>query len=156
MFCEFGNHMDENNCPICKCVDPCEGKCGPEEICSINRDNCKGDICDPEVTCSRRSIQRKKHSDSFKLFPYFSFLKALMPIVKCPLIGCRMFCEFGYQKNENNCPICKCVDPCEGKCGAGEFCTVQAMDCQEPPCAPMITCEAGPEPRKLLRMQKKT
>ncbi len=31
----------------------------------------------------------------------------------CPMAMCRMFCQFGFKKNVNNCDFCKCHDPCE-------------------------------------------
>lgn len=52
MRCEFGFQRDKNNCTICKCLDPCEGKCGSEKVCIVNRVNCQQGVCTPEITCS--------------------------------------------------------------------------------------------------------
>lgn len=39
--------------------------------------------------------------------------------VKCPSIkGCNKKCEFGYQKDENNCNVCECEE-CNKKCSRG-------------------------------------
>lgn len=34
-------------------------------------------------------------------------------VSRCPDIMCAMFCQHGFQTDENGCNICRCVDPCE-------------------------------------------
>ena len=40
---------------------------------------------------------------------------AIQQEVKCKPPRCRMLCPFGWQKDENGCDICRCLQPCQVK-----------------------------------------
>ncbi|CAK9303630.1 unnamed protein product [Gordionus sp. m RMFG-2023] len=78
IYCPFGNVLDVNGCPTCKCKSP---KCPP--VCLIY---CPfGNVLDVNgcPTCKCK------------------------PNPNCPPV-CKIYCEFGNVLDANDCPICKC------------------------------------------------
>ncbi|KAI0209676.1 Papilin [Lamellibrachia satsuma] len=55
----------------------------------------------------------------------------------CSPVMCDLYCKYGFQLGEDGCPICKCIQPCEGvKCKPGEKCVVRRRPCLKKPCPP--------------------
>jgi len=99
---------DSDNCQICDCFDPCENvQCSSGEICETQQVQCITTPCDPVGTC-----------------------------VAKPTCGpvCAIGCMNGdvLKLDENECPLCTCVHPCENlQCDFDEVCE---LDGQQPTC----------------------
>ncbi|XP_065644972.1 antistasin-like isoform X2 [Hydra vulgaris] len=80
IFCKYGNVLDVNGCPTCRCNDP--PICGP--VCDIycpygnvlDANGCPTCLCNSQPICG--------------------------PV-------CMIFCENGYVLDESGCPTCQCI-----------------------------------------------
>ncbi|KAI0222387.1 Papilin [Lamellibrachia satsuma] len=62
---------------------------------------------------------------------------------RCEPVRCRMFCPFGWAKDESGCEICKCVNPCKDvRCSDGEHCLPERRQCDKSPCPVVGKCFA--------------
>eukprot|EP01097_Dermamoeba_algensis_P001600 TRINITY_DN159_c0_g1_i7.p1 TRINITY_DN159_c0_g1~~TRINITY_DN159_c0_g1_i7.p1 ORF type:complete len:556 (+),score=136.46 TRINITY_DN159_c0_g1_i7:38-1705(+) len=116
MFCPFGNELDANGCPICKCKEapatarmssplvvtqtttPQAPECGP--VCMM--------FCPfgNELDANGCPICKCKQAPR----PTTPQAPALPTTPEAPECGpvCMMFCPFGNELDANGCPICKC------------------------------------------------
>ncbi|CAG2256573.1 unnamed protein product [Mytilus edulis] len=84
MYCEYGNHVDQDGCAICKCKQPpycsnvmCAMYC--EHGFQVGADGCE--IC---------KCNQPPH---------------------CQPVMCNMFCDHGFKFGADGCEICKCNKP---------------------------------------------
>ncbi|XP_063438104.1 cysteine-rich motor neuron 1 protein-like isoform X1 [Mytilus trossulus] len=150
IFCPFGNIMDENNCPTCKCKTGCAGNVNPLTSVSCGsgqqrcpaRYQCKtpsgggGGVCCPYecplVKCSEPC-------------PYGFVIdvngcQTCRCKLKCGPV-CAIYCPFGNVPDEKGCPTCACKTGCAGnvkplssvKCGTGGQKCPAAYQCNSPP-----------------------
>ena len=70
------------------------------------------------------------------------------PLVKltepkpCAGLLCRMLCPYGFELDEEGCPLCQCRDPCRGiKCPGSLTCQLDEVACLKEPCPPIPTCK---------------
>ena len=121
IFCEFGNVLDEQGCPTCKCINPCDNHdCKEGTMCQPEAKECLAEPC-PQYTCVAREEP------------------------ECGPV-CDIYCEFGNVADEKGCPTCQCINPCdEHDCKEGTQCQPEAKKCLTEPC-PQYTCVAEEEP----------
>lgn len=55
-------------------------------------------------------------------------------VVECEPVSCALFCEHGFQLDENNCPVCACKD-----CEVAADCQ-DVMTCTDPMCTAAGSC----------------
>ncbi|ELU13939.1 hypothetical protein CAPTEDRAFT_197268, partial [Capitella teleta] len=119
MYCEYGNELDGNGCPICSCKpNPCEvTECAPGTKCDVVPSDCFGPLCAATAECKA---------------------------IQCDEFLCAMYCEYGNELDGNGCPICSCKpNPCEvTECAPGTKCDVVPSDCFGPLCAATAECKA--------------
>ncbi|CAC5397517.1 unnamed protein product [Mytilus coruscus] len=147
--CPFGNVLDENNCPTCRCKTGCKGNVNPLESISCGAGQQR---CPARYQCNTPSA-----GGSGVCCPYEC------PLVKCsepcpygcvvdvngcqtceckPRCGpvCAISCPFGNVLDENNCPTCRCKTGCKGNvnplesisCGAGQQRCPARYQCNTP------------------------
>ncbi|CAK9294383.1 unnamed protein product [Gordionus sp. m RMFG-2023] len=109
IYCQFGNVLDVNSCPICQC-NP-NPNCPP--VCHIY---CQfGNVIDangcPICKCDRRPSNLASLPDTLQGGRSGLFSNAFTAVdktaQKCPAV-CEMLCLFGNVLDANGCPICKC------------------------------------------------
>ncbi|CAH1797666.1 unnamed protein product [Owenia fusiformis] len=87
MYCEYGYKKDKDGCDICKCkMDRCDGyTCADDKMCTVENDKAE---CKPKIQVMSRG--------------------------KCDPVLCKMYCEFGFESDENGCETCMCkMNPCK-------------------------------------------
>ncbi|XP_065644974.1 antistasin-like isoform X1 [Hydra vulgaris] len=97
IFCPYGNVLDKNGCPTCRCKT--QPTCGP--VCMIYCVN--GNVLDGRrcPTCSCNKIPKcvsKQYSIEDINF------KQKCPSIACPLIKC----AYGHVLDQNGCKTCSC------------------------------------------------
>ncbi|ELU09176.1 hypothetical protein CAPTEDRAFT_202790 [Capitella teleta] len=121
MWCEFGNELDGNGCPMCSCKpNPCKvAECAPGTECVVVPSDCFGPFCAATAECKP---------------------------IQCDEFLCMMWCEFGNELDGNGCPMCSCKpNPCDATdCVPGTECVVVPRDCFEPFCAASAECRPTP------------
>ncbi|CAG0879216.1 unnamed protein product [Darwinula stevensoni] len=60
----------------------------------------------------------------------------------CAGFMCRMLCPYGFELDEEGCPLCRCRDPCLGiVCPGAQQCQLEEVPCLQEPCPPLPTCK---------------
>ncbi|KAI0222388.1 Papilin [Lamellibrachia satsuma] len=116
--CEHGMKKDVRGCDICECSDnPCASKpCDDNMRCEVMSGNCSGPGCQTVARCVPHNA------------------------TECPPV-CARFCEYGFDKAPDGCPICHCHDPCKTvNCGQGFTCKVKRCSRGNPECQPIGIC----------------
>jgi hypothetical protein len=118
LYCENGFETDENGCEICKCKqDPCwgawldqNGNCRTPADGVYPAHCCEGQFCGgiAGIPCP---VGQKCVLDG-------NYPDAGGKCVKCPEVMCMLYCENGFETDENGCDICKCKEP-ERKVASG-------------------------------------
>jgi len=93
----------ETICPMPMCSEPCEfGYANDERGCMTCKCNTKppADIAvDGGWMEEEGAYDEGEDSESSEVS---------VEEVDCPRMMCRMFCEYGFMKDENGCQVCKC------------------------------------------------
>lgn len=56
---------------------------------------------------------------------------------------CRMYCPYGFELDNEGCPLCECRNPCKGvRCPAGQECSIEETLCADVLCPPLPTCKS--------------
>ncbi|CAD5122915.1 DgyrCDS11314 [Dimorphilus gyrociliatus] len=140
LFCEDGFEQ-LNGCPICKCrkSESClDKRCGPGETCIEDDIQCVTAPCYKNPRCVK-SETCSKNSDC----PKNQVCDEETKTCGCAKYMCEMFCENGFEQL-NGCPICKCREPTscrDKKCGTGEVCIEDDIECVTAPCYKNPRCE---------------
>lgn len=116
--CQYGLAYDENECPVCRCLQPCQNvTCGENEACTVQEVHCIRAPCPPLGLCTPKQPS-------------------------CPSMdGCMLDCNIGFAYDENECSICECLQPCKNvTCAFNEECQIQAVQCIRAPCPPIGVC----------------
>ncbi|KAF5294978.1 hypothetical protein FQR65_LT10621 [Abscondita terminalis] len=128
--CLYGNKLNERGCKTCECINPCEfHKCLSDEYCVADPVPCRFDIvCGVRYKC----------------------------VKICPAFECKLYCKYGYELDSNNCPICKCKNPCQNvTCPKFHYCAVREIFCAKEPCPePKPYCKSYCDDRALLLKDK--
>jgi hypothetical protein len=99
--CEYGLKKNSANCDVCECYEPCQN-----------------------VTCEFGSKCFPTASDVTATNPY-SVIGICLPSPKCSDVMCMMMCDYGFMKDDNDCDVCRCYEPCQNvTCDAGSSCKV--------------------------------
>ncbi|XP_033109473.1 fibrillin-1-like isoform X4 [Anneissia japonica] len=128
MFCEFGNVLDTNGCPICECIQGpvtkelthCQKRKAGGGLLLLGSFNPKCDDngeyiaaqCHPSTgfcfcVDDKGEIIPGTQQDQRGVKPNCSEIVTAEPPTCPPL--CAMFCEFGNVLDANGCPICECI-----------------------------------------------
>lgn len=60
----------------------------------------------------------------------------------CPTRFCAEQCPYGFNSDNEGCPICDCRSPCEFlNCPAGNVCRMIPVKCTTPECRPVAKCK---------------
>ncbi|XP_076080973.1 uncharacterized protein LOC143051872 isoform X1 [Mytilus galloprovincialis] len=150
IFCPFGNVLDENNCPICKCKTGCAGNVNPLTSVSCGsgqqrcpaRYQCKTPSAGGSGVCCPYECPLVKCSEPC---PYGFVIdvngcQTCRCKPRCPPV-CLVHCPFGNVYDENNCATCNCKTGCAGnvkplssvKCGTGGQKCPAGYQCNSPP-----------------------
>ncbi|CAC5397521.1 unnamed protein product [Mytilus coruscus] len=147
IFCPFGNVLDKNNCPICKCKTGCRDNARPlpSVSCGSGKPSCPAKyqcktapggigVCCPFV-CPPTNCQPCP-------FGYAIDANGCQTCTCKPRCGpvCAIFCPFGNVMDENNCPTCRCKTGCKGNvnplgsisCGSGQQRCPARYQCNTP------------------------
>ncbi|XP_043463312.1 cysteine-rich motor neuron 1 protein [Leptopilina heterotoma] len=127
--CSNGYISDNNNCPLCQCVDaktPAdsanrEGKICPQlPHCGLNcelvedEDGCRVCGCTTDIPTTSAEDRERKESEEDKIV--------------CSELKCDLHCENGLLMDENDCTLCQCkpshpgcpaMSDCKKKCSFG-------------------------------------
>jgi hypothetical protein len=128
--CQFGVDIDSMGCPGCSCFDPCKDvKCEDGEVCQA-----------VPVVCVRAPC-----------LPAYTGVCVASPA--CNPVLCDLYCEFGFNLDENGCEICSCFEPCKDvTCVDGQVCQAAPVVCIQAPCLPAYSgvCVDPPCPKPLI------
>ncbi|PIC34118.1 hypothetical protein B9Z55_013866 [Caenorhabditis nigoni] len=59
----------------------------------------------------------------------------------CPTRVCAVNCPYGFKSDNEGCPICDCISPCEYmNCPAGNVCRMMPVKCSSKECRPVAKC----------------
>lgn len=59
----------------------------------------------------------------------------------CLGLTCRLGCDYGFESDEEGCPICSCRNPCaDAKCPEGQLCQMEPVNCGEEWCPAIPKC----------------
>ncbi|XP_065323831.1 antistasin-like [Gordionus sp. m RMFG-2023] len=113
IYCEFGNVLDVNSCPICQC-NP-NPNCPP--VCRIY---CQfGNVMDangcPTCKCNPRPRNLASLSDTFQDGRSGLDSNAFTAVdttvrSRCSPVKCLIYCEYGNVVDANGCSTCSCKD----------------------------------------------
>jgi hypothetical protein len=130
--CPNGNYiLDDKQCPTCACATTC-----PEIKCRANCGDAGYEL-DKDGCQTCKCVSKAK--------------------VECSRVMCRMFCQYGFKRDENGCEYCACNQlpqecpnlNCDRTCSNGyrqDYSGCQTCECQCPPlaCPNLIdTCKNG-------------
>ncbi|ELU12381.1 hypothetical protein CAPTEDRAFT_136066, partial [Capitella teleta] len=154
LYCEYGNELDGNGCPICSCKPNPSIQCD-EFLCALYCEygneldgngcpicSCKPNPC--EVSKSALSLSSQCDVVPSDCFGPLCAATAECKAIQCDEFLCAMYCEYGNELDGNGCPICSCKpNPCEvTECAPGTKCDVVPSDCFGPLCAATAECKA--------------
>ncbi|XP_033641762.1 cysteine-rich motor neuron 1 protein-like isoform X3 [Asterias rubens] len=110
IYCEFGYQQTQDGCDTCSCVEDRmvkEGSCPVLEdgMIGLCVESCSSDgECNNDMKCCSNGCGHT----------------CVQPVkVVCAEIMCAIYCEFGYQQNQDGCDTCSCLEDTtvkEGSC----------------------------------------
>ncbi|XP_022109246.1 prestalk protein-like [Acanthaster planci] len=152
MFCLFGFKKDSNGCDICECYEPPAAHPGtcpigvlPQDMIGACVESCHddGDCTAHEKCCSNGCGHSCVNATA----------------ILCPDFMCAIYCEYGYQLDQNGCSTCICLEEpevcrevfCAMHCPYGfkklangcPYCECQDTPTECPEVMCMMYCETG-------------
>ncbi|XP_052097514.1 uncharacterized protein ZC84.1-like [Mytilus californianus] len=147
IFCPFGNVIDKNNCPICKCKTGCTDIASPlpSVSCGLGKPRCPSKYqCKTAqngvgVCCPYECPLYKCKSCPYGYVIDANGCQTCTCKPRCGPV-CAIFCPFGNVLDENNCPTCRCKTGCKGNvsplgsisCGSGQQRCPARYQCNTP------------------------
>ncbi|KAK4885141.1 hypothetical protein RN001_001412 [Aquatica leii] len=144
--CKYGFEEDCNHCPICKCREPCRDVICPRYYyCIVQTIFCFVAPCPPPFPiCVNYCKKGYLLIDDYGFPITCSSQRCPKGTKICSKLDCpSLKCRYGFEEDCNNCPICKCREPCQNViCPQYYYCIVETIFCVIAPCPPPLpVCE---------------